>query len=1107
MVAKFKNRRRRIPAVASVLAVGIGLTAVVTQSGPVQASSVQESKPVESPTPDGTVTLVTGDRVRVSDRGRKVEFLPATGRTNGGFLSSRADGRLVVVPADVADQVSSGWLDRRLFDITGLLESRYDDAHASTIPLIVSYSGSGVAERRATNSMGAKTVQELPSIRSTALRVPKATASGFLGGLRGRELRASGGIEKIWLDAKFHPTLDQSLPQIGAPAAWQAGYTGKGVKVAVLDSGIDASHPDLADRIAGKKNFTAEEDGDQVGHGTHVASTIAGTAAASAGKYKGVAPAAELLDGKICDASGCDMSTIIAGMQWAATEQHADVVNLSIGGPDGPELDPVEEAVNTLTAQTGALFVVAAGNQGPAAGSIGSPGSADAALTVGAVDKQDNLAEFSSRGPRIGDHAIKPDVTAPGQDIVAAKAQNSVIGDPVGDRYLRLSGTSMATPHVAGAAALLRQQHPGWKAAELKSVLMGTAVPRDGSTVFEQGTGRIDVAKAIRQAVVAEPGTLSFGVASWPHSDDAPVTRQLTYRNASTADVTLSLRATLSGPGGTAAPASALKLSATSLTVPAGGTAAVTVTSDTRHDGPDGGYDGRVIATAADGSATATLVSLTKEVESHELTVTHLGPDGLPATHGVTTLTNLADGTKYDFTGKSTARLPKAQYLVDAAVIGPDYLRLLVDPTMLLDRDVTLTIDARQAKEVMAKVPRPDARPALTMVEGHLQSAATDRNTLGAVFGTDRIYTASLGDSVAAPYEFRSTAAQHLVTPAADGHFTNSPAIYGLVSTRTGTYFDGLTRLVKDRDLAKVVTRLNSQGRGRQGVLDQLGLAPDQGAGFTAGFLFDLPGTATQYLEGGPANWGITFSEVDLEGGTSPVYLHDQQRSLRAGRVYRERWNAAVFGPSFSSFGDAVRYPGSMMFDLPMFSDADDHSGYTTTDAVSLKLYRNGRLLQASEDERFLVEDVPADQADFRLEASYSRSVSPLSTKVEGTWTFKSQAVTAETGEALPLWAVRYHPAVDALNTVKRQPLTILPVTLNTQPGAKTGAINSLKIQASGDSGLTWTTATVTKTATNRYTATFPTPKTATQVSLQATATDTLGNTTHQSILNAYTLR
>ena len=223
----------------------------------------------------------------------------------------------------------------------------------------------------------------------------------------------------------------------------------------------------------------------------------------------------------MCDESAARESAILAGMQWAATEEKAKVVNISLGGTDTPEVDPLEEAVNRLTAQSGTLFVVAAGNEG-GEGTVGSPGSADAALTVGAVDKQDELADFSSRGPRVGDGAVKPDITAPGVDIVAAGAKESVIGEPVGEQYMRLSGTSMATPHVAGAAAILAQQHPDWKAAELKGALMGSAKPAADQTAFEQGAGRVDVARAIKQTVIAEPGSVSFG----PRCGRTPTTRR-----------------------------------------------------------------------------------------------------------------------------------------------------------------------------------------------------------------------------------------------------------------------------------------------------------------------------------------------------------------------------------------------------------------------------------------------------------------------------------------------------------------------------------------------------------------------------------------------------
>jgi subtilisin family serine protease len=431
------------------------------------------------------------------------------------------------------------------------------------------------------------------------MKVDKTRAARFLAGATAA--RSAGGIEKIWLDGRHKLSLDQSLPQIGAPAVWHDDYTGTGVSVAVLDTGIDTSHADLANQVMGAKNFSGEPDGDRVGHGTHVASTIAGTAAASNGRYKGVAPDAKLYDGKVCDDSGaCSMSAILAGIAWAATEVKAKIVNLSVGGYDAPGIDPLEEAVNRLSAETGTLSVIAAGNKGPDTGTDGSPGSADAGLTVGAVDKHGQLADSPSRGPGVGDGAIKPDVTAPGVGIVGAKAKNSVIGTPIGDKYLMLNGTSMATSHTAGAAALLAQKHPDWKASELKAALMASAKPVAGQSLFEQGAGRIDVAKGVKQTVISEPGTMSFGTVEFPHDDDQPVTKTLTYGNLGDQPVTLDLTATLNDPAGQPAPPGSIELSANSVTVPAGRHASVQVTTNTKHDGPNGNHSGRVTATAED---------------------------------------------------------------------------------------------------------------------------------------------------------------------------------------------------------------------------------------------------------------------------------------------------------------------------------------------------------------------------------------------------------------------------------------------------------------------------------------------------------------------------
>ena len=217
---------------------------------------------------------------------------------------------------------------------------------------------------------------------------------------------------------------------IGADRAWASGYDGEGTTIAVLDTGIDATHPDLRDQVVAAKNFTPSPDtADRFGHGTHVASIAAGTGAASpaGGVHKGVAPGAELLNGKVLDDEGTGGdSGILAGIEWAL-DQGADVVNLSLSGGDSPGLDPLEAAINKLSADKGVLFAVAAGNEGEfGAETVGSPGSAEAALTVGAVDDADSLADFSSRGPRVGDGGIKPDVTAPCVDITAAASPGSV---------------------------------------------------------------------------------------------------------------------------------------------------------------------------------------------------------------------------------------------------------------------------------------------------------------------------------------------------------------------------------------------------------------------------------------------------------------------------------------------------------------------------------------------------------------------------------------------------------------------------------------------------------------------------------------------------------
>ncbi|WP_314622940.1 S8 family serine peptidase, partial [Streptomyces stackebrandtii] len=204
-------------------------------------------------------------------------------------------------------------------------------------------------------------------------------------------------------------------------------------------------------------------------------------------------------------------------------ESGADVVNMSLGDSyptDGS--DPMSQTVDALSAQYGTLFVIAAGNAGPE--SISAPGAAASALTVAATDKEDRLASFSSTGPLAFSGGMKPDIAAPGVDITAARSQEMSGGGE--GLYRTISGTSMATPHVAGAAAILAQQHPDWTGAQLKEHLTSTAKGLDGGySPYEVGTGRLDVAAAVRTAVRGT-GSLFFGNYTWPHQpSDVAVTK------------------------------------------------------------------------------------------------------------------------------------------------------------------------------------------------------------------------------------------------------------------------------------------------------------------------------------------------------------------------------------------------------------------------------------------------------------------------------------------------------------------------------------------------------------------------------------------------------
>lgn len=311
-------------------------------------------------------------------------------------------------------------------------------------------------------------------------------------------------VETVWLDETVHTCLDVSVPLIRVPLVWQAGFRGKGIRVAVVDTGIDREHPDFAGRVLAGRSFVGASYADDNGHGTHVAGILAGSGAASGSRYRGVAPEALLYAAKVLRADGSGlMSHVMAGVEWAV-DQGAQVINLSLGGI-GPcnGTDALSELCDAAV-ELGVVVCVAAGNAGPGTATVGPPGCARQVITVGASDDSDRVADFSGRGPTL-DGRVKPDVVFPGVGIVSCRAQGTDMGTPVDPHYTSASGTSMATPHASGTAALLLEAEPALTPAQVKRLLQDTAVNL-GLDPNAQGSGRAD-GYAAYQAASPQPPT------------------------------------------------------------------------------------------------------------------------------------------------------------------------------------------------------------------------------------------------------------------------------------------------------------------------------------------------------------------------------------------------------------------------------------------------------------------------------------------------------------------------------------------------------------------------------------------------------------------------
>jgi subtilisin family serine protease len=377
---------------------------------------------------------------------------------------------------------------------------------------------------------------------------------------RAGRLASIRGVAAVHSSVRYRARLDRSPAQIGAPALWGAGLAtaGNGIKIGVIDDGIDQRHPffdpggytmpagfpkgntayTTAKVIAARAFAPPGADYPNAGlpfdpaesdHATHVAGIAAGnngTVTTLPGRpvVSGIAPKAYLGNYKVLTIPtprvGLDGNSpeIVAGIE-AAVRDGMDVINLSLGEPEiEPARDIVVTAINSA-ADAGVVPVIAAGNDFSefGRGSVSSPGSAAKAITAAAVSSSrggppDVVASFSSGGPTPVSLQLKPDVAAPGERIVSSVPDRSGSWDD-------FSGTSMASPHVAGAAALLRQRHPTWTVAQVKSALVLTGRPAfadsqraSEAAVTREGGGVIDLVRANDPKVFAAPSSIGFGL-------------------------------------------------------------------------------------------------------------------------------------------------------------------------------------------------------------------------------------------------------------------------------------------------------------------------------------------------------------------------------------------------------------------------------------------------------------------------------------------------------------------------------------------------------------------------------------------------------------------
>jgi serine protease AprX len=414
-------------------------------------------------------------------------------------------------------------LDRALNDLA--------DGAGETDVIVEFFDDSDSINRISNN--GGRAGRKLGLLKARAARIPNVLL---------KKLADDSKVKRVHLDRDVTGEIARTTATVGAMTArLQYGYTGAGVGVAVIDSGITSWHDDLTIANRSGQRVTAFVDFvngrtskyDDWGHGTHVAGIIAGNGYDSNGARASIAPKANIVALKALDGEGKGkISNIIAALDWALTNRakyNIRVINMSLGAGvfESYNTDPLTLAAKRAV-DAGIVVVAAAGNMGKSAdgrpqyGAIGAPGNAPWVLTVGASSTEgtnarndDKVALYSSRGPTMIDHAAKPDLVAPGSGTVSLSDKNSLLyvtkssslvsgtlngllGYLTPKPYLTLSGTSMATPVVAGTVALMLEANPTLTPNMVKAILQFTSQVYPGYDYLTQGAGFLNTMGAVK---------------------------------------------------------------------------------------------------------------------------------------------------------------------------------------------------------------------------------------------------------------------------------------------------------------------------------------------------------------------------------------------------------------------------------------------------------------------------------------------------------------------------------------------------------------------------------------------------------------------------------